>query len=343
MAISFTGGTTNQTELEKIQEELYAESFTFRDGLVEIDQGHKSGTDVYESSATVTASAATTTAVSATGDIALNANKTAVSLVSFQFEDTMDDNVLKGTRFERSMARGAFNVVSSEFDQKVLIQVAPAIGETVENMIWYGATAAQKTAIAALTPGAAQGAISAGAQTLAAAMPTNLVNSLPATILYNNSQAKATPGAGLGDYRKVLSIATVDAASIAAEYSKAYLASDSKIINSMTEKAEIFAPLADRQLIKTANNAVGAAQQVNFLVEGDNISYNGHKINFVPLVGFRIIAIPSYMKILCDLTSDVSSLEIDRMANGSRQRFIKNVQTMTTWVVGQKYITLYGG
>ena len=80
MAISFTGGTTNQTELEKIQEELYAESFTFRDGLVEIDQGHKSGTDVYESSATVTASAATTTAVSATGDIALNANKTAVSL-----------------------------------------------------------------------------------------------------------------------------------------------------------------------------------------------------------------------------------------------------------------------
>ena len=343
MAISFTGGTTNQTELEKIQEELYAESFTFRDGLVEIDQGHKSGTDVYESSATVTASAATTTAVSATGDIALNANKTAVSLVSFQFEDTMDDNVLKGTRFERSMARGAFNVVSSEFDQKVLIQVAPAIGETVENMIWNGATAAQQTAIAALTAGAGQGSISAGAKTLAAAMPTNLVNSLPATILYNNSQAKATPGAGLGDYRKVLSIATVTAASIAAEYSKAYLASDSKIINSMTEKAEIFAPLADRQLIKTANNAVGAAQQVNFLVEGDNISYNGHKINFVPLVGFRIIAIPSYMKILCDLTSDVSSLEIDRMANGSRQRFIKNVQTMTTWVVGQKYITLYGG
>jgi hypothetical protein len=343
MAISFLGGTTNQTELEKIQEELYAESFTFRDGLVEIDQGHKSGTDVYESSATVTASAATTTAVTATGDIALKANKTAVSLVSFQFEDTMDDNVLKGTRFERSMARGAFNVVSSEFDQKVLIQVSGAIGETVENMIWNGANAAQKTAIAALTAGAAQGNISAGAQTLAAAMPTNLVNSLPATILYNNSQAKATPGAGLGDYRKVLSIATVTAASIAAEYSKAYLASDSKIINSMTEKAEIFAPLADRQLIKTANNAVGAAQQVNFLVEGDNISYNGHKINFVPLVGFRIIAIPSYMKILCDLTSDVSSLEIDRMANGSRQRFIKNVQTMTTWVVGQKYITLYGG
>lgn len=343
MAISFTGGTTNQTELEKIQQELYAESHTFRDGLVEIDEGHKSGTDVYESSATVTASAATTTAVSATGDIALNANKSSVSLVSFQFEDTMDDNVLKGSRFERSMARGAFNVVSSEFDQKVLIQVAPAIGETVENMIWDGATAAQQTAIAALTPGAGQGSVSAGAQTLAAAMPTNLVNSLPATILYNASQAKATPGAGLGDYIKVPSIATVTSASIAAEYSKIYGIAPSKVVNSMTETPEIYAPLGDRQLIKIANNAVGAAQQVNFLVEGDNISYNGVKINFVPLVGFRILAIPSYLKVLVDLASDVSFLEIDKMANGSRQRYIKNVQSMATWVVGQKYVTLYGG
>ena len=42
------------------------------------------------------------------------------------------------------MARGAFNIVSSEFDQKVLIQVAPAIGETIENWIWDCATTAQK-------------------------------------------------------------------------------------------------------------------------------------------------------------------------------------------------------
>ena len=343
MAINFTGGTENQTELEQIQQELYAESNTFRDGLVDVSENHKSGADVYESSATVVASAATTTAVSATGDIDLNANKTSVTLVPFQFEDTMDDNVLKGTRFERSMARGAFNVVSSEFDQKVLIQVAPAIGEVVEGMIWNGATAAQQTAIAALTPGAGQGSISAGAQTLAAAMPTNLVNSLPATILYNASNAKATPGAGIGDYIKVLSIATVTSASIAAEYGKMYGGAPSKVVNSTNESPEIFAPLGDKQLIKIANNAVGAAQQVNFLVEGDNISYNGIKINFVPLVGFRILAIPSYLKVLVDLSSDVSALEIDRMANGSRQRFIKNVQTMTTWVVGQKYVTLYAG
>ena len=347
MAVNYSGGTTNQTELEEIQQELYAESFTIREGLVEIDEGHKNGADVYESSVDVTATAATTAGVTATGDIDLNVNKTGVALTSFQYEDVIDSNSLKGTRFERSMKAGAFNIVSDEFDQKVLIQTAPAIGEDVENMIWDGATTAQKALIAALTPGAGQGSISAGAQTLVAAMPTNLVDSFPAVILHNASNAKVTPGAGLGDYIKVLSISTITSANIAAQYSLMYLSAPSKAVNHRAEPSEIFAPLAHRQLIKTANNAVGAAQQVNFLVEGsgesETISYNGHKINFVPTVGFMVFGIPSYMKLLMDLASDVSSLEVGQMANGARQRFIKNIQTMATWVVGQKYITLYGG
>ena len=349
MAINFTGGTTNQTELAEIQEELYAESFTIRQGLVDIQEGHKSGSDVYESSVDVTATAATTGAVSATGDIDLNANKTSVSLTSFQYEDTIDDNALLGTRFERSISAGAFEHVSDEFDQKVLIQVAPAIGEDVENMIWDGATSATKTAIAALTPGAAQGSISAGAQTLVAAMTTKLVDSLPAVILHNASQAKATPGAGLGDYIKVPSIATITSSTIAAEYGKMYEIAPSKAVNYNRngEMCEIFAPLAHRQLIKQANNSVGAASNKNFLVEGmgenEVISYNGHKINFVPLVGFMVMAIPSYLKVLMDLKSDEASLQVGQMANGARQRYIKNIQTMACWVVGQKYITLYGG
>lgn len=347
MAVNYSGGKENQTELEKIQQELYAESFTLREGLVEIDQEHKSGADVYESSVEVTAKAATTGGVTASGDIDLNVNKTGVSLTSFEYQDVIDEDSLKGTRFERSMDRGAFNIDSDEFDRKVLIQVAPAIGEDVENMIWNGATTAQKALIAALTPGAAQGSISAGAQTLVAAMPTRLVNSLPATILHNSSNAKAVPGAGLGDYIKVPSIAVIDASTIAAEYSKMYLAAPSKAVNHRAEPAQIFAPLSHRQLIKTANNSVGAASNKNFLVEGSGesevISYNGHVINFVPLEGFMIFAIPSYLKVLMDLMSDVSSLNIGQMANGARQRYIKNIQTMTTWVVGQKYITLYGG
>ena len=347
MAVNYTGSKENQTELEQIQSELYAESFTIREGLIEIDEGHKSGTDVYESSVDVTVSAATTAGVTATGDIDLNVNKSPVTLVSYQFEDVIDEDSLKGTRFEKSMKRGAFENVSDEFDQKILIQVAPAIGEAVENMIWDGGTAATKAIIEALTPGASQGNISSGAKTLVAASPTNLFNSIPVTILYNDSQAKATPGAGLGDYLKVLSIAPVTSTTIAAEYEKTFLAAPSKVINHRTEAPKYFAPLGDRQLIKSANNQVGAADNKNFIIEGsgenEKIYYNNIEINFVPLVGFRILAIPSYLKLLMDLTSDVSSLRIGEMANGARQRYIKNIQTATTWVVGQKYITLYGG
>lgn len=347
MAISYTGTKTETTELQEILQELYAESFTLRSNLVDIEQGHKTGTDVYESSATVSASALSNDAVSATGDIDLKANKTEVLLKTFQYEDVIDDAVLKGTRFERSIAAGAFNHVSSEFDQKVLIQVSPAIGEDVENKLWNGVTTATAASIAGLTAGAAQGSISAGAKTLVAAMPTSFFDSIPAVILYNNSNAKSTPGAGLGDYKKVLSIAAVTESTIADEYAKIYKTTPSKIINSRAEKPKIFAPLGDRQLIKLANNKVGAADNKNFLVEGsgesETISYNGIVIEFVTLEGFRICALPSYIKILMDLMSDVGMLEIDKMANGERRRYIKAVMTMCTWVVGQKYITLYGG
>jgi hypothetical protein len=245
------------------------------------------------------------------------------------------------------MAAGAFNLVSSEYDNAVLQQITPAIGEGLENLIWNGATTAQKAAIAALTPNAAQGSISAGAQTLAAAMPTNLVNSIPATILYNDSQSKAAAGAGIGEYKKVLSIAAVTSATIAAEYAKIYTTGDSKVVNNKVTPPMIFAPLGDMQLIKVANNAVGAAQQVNFLVEGsgatEKISYNGIEIKFVPLVGFRILTIPKYLKVLMDLISDQSHLEVGQVANGAQQRWYKNVQAFTTWVTNQRYITLYGG
>ena len=347
MAVNYTGGTSNQTELERIQQEIYAESYTIRDGIIDIDQNHKNGADVYESSVSVTVGAATTGAVTATGDISMNVNKTGVPLVSYQYQDIIDENALKGTRFERSMAAGAFNIDSTEFDQKVLIQVAPAIGEQVEGFIWNGSTAAQKVAIAALAPGAAQGSISAGAQALVAASPTNLFNSLTSTILYNTSNSKVVAGAGLGDYIKVPNIVAVTQTTIAQEYGKMYAIAPSKVLDQKEEPAKIFAPLGDRQLIKLANNSIGAASNKNFVIEGfgdtEKIYFNGLEICFVPLVGFRILAIPSYLKLLMDLASDVTSLNIGQVANGARQRYIKNIQTAATWVVGQKYITLYGG
>lgn len=348
MAINFTGGKRNHSELEQIVAEIYSNSGTFRDGIVAVHEGHKSGTDVYESKVSVSMTALNTGGVSSTGNVNLQFNKTPVSLFTYNYEDTIDDNVLKGTKFEKTMASSAFNTVSDEFDRKVLIQVAPAIGEDLENKIWNGATAATKAAIAELTPGAGQGSISASAQALVAAMPTTLFDSITAKIIYNDSQAKTVPGAGLGDYVKVAGT-TVTSANIAAEYAKIYAGAPEKLINSTNpdEQPFIFAPRGDRQLIKIANNAVGAAQQINFLVEGaganEKIYYNGVEIKFVPLVGFRICTAKTFLHLLMDLAGDVSSLQVDRMANGAMQRFIKNVGSIATWVTNQRYITLYNG
>ena len=347
MAVTFTGTKLPQSELAEIQLELYQDSATFRDRVIDIQEGHKSGADVYESKVGVTFKAASSGAVTADGTIDSKVNKTAVTLGRIEVSDIIDESTLLDTRFQKSMAAGAFNLVSSEYDNAVLQQITPAIGEGLENIIWDGATAAHKVLIAALVPGAPQGSISAGAQTLAAAMPSNLVNSIPATILHNASQAKVTPGAGLGDYQKVLSIAAVTSATIAAEYGKMYAVAPSKVVNNKVDTPMIFAPLGDMQLIKVANNSVGAASNNNFLVEGsgatEKISYNGIEIKFVPLVGFRILTLPKYLKILMDLVSDASSLEVGQVANGAQQRWYKNVQAFTTWVTNQKYITLYGG
>jgi hypothetical protein len=352
MAITYGGSKRNYQELAEVVSELYSNSGTFRDGFIDIQESFKSGADVYESKVSAAMTALNTSGVTATGNIGLAFQKTPVSLFTYNYEDTIDDNVLKGTMFEKSMKTGAFNLVSDEFDKKVLIYTSPAISEDLESKIWNGATTATKAAIAGLTPGAGQGSVSAGAQALVAAMPTTLFDSITAKVIYNDSQSKAVPGAGLGDYIKVGGggvVTPITSSTIATEYAKIYAGAPEKVVNNSNpmEVPYILAPRGDRQLIKIANNAVGASQQINFLIEGtgvnEKIYYNGIEIKFVPLVGFRVLTAGVYLKLLMDLTSDVAMLEVDKMANGALQRYIKNVGSIATWVTNQRYITLYNG
>jgi len=344
MAITFTGTKSENSEYAEIVQGIYADSPTFRGETIEIVEGHKSGMDIYESSASVTFSAANYGSVTA-DNVALATQKTSVALNTFNLEGIIDESSLKGSRFERSMAAGAYNVVSDEFDKKVLIQVQPAAGEKLESWVWDGATTATKAAIAALTPGAGQGSISAGAQTLVAAMPTTLFDSVPATMLYNASQSKVVPGAGLGDYLKVLSIAAVSSASIVAEYVKIYNTIPDTILTKTGDEAPvIFAPKGDYKLIKAANRVQGAALQENFVGNTINEMYfNDIKIIFVDLVGFRIVGQKYNFKLVMDLLSDSSQLIIEKEANASTRRILKMINTMTTWVVNQKWNVLYGG
>ena len=344
MAVTYTGTKTETGEYAEIVQEIYADSPTFRGETIELVEGHKSGLDIYESSAEITFTAANYGAVTA-DNVNLKAQKSIVNLKTFNVEGIIDEISLKGTRFERSMKAGAYNVVSDEFDQKVLIQVQPAVGAKLESWVWDGATTATKATIAALTPGAGQGSISAGAQALVAAMPVTLFDSIPATMLYNDSQSKTVPGAGLGDYLKVPSPATITTATIVAEYVKIYNAIPDKVLVMTGDDAPIiYAPKAHYKLIKSVNRVQGAALQENFVGSSFNdMSFNDVKIIFVDLVGFSIVAQKKNLKLVMDLLSDSSQLIIEKEANASTRRILKLINSMTTWVVKQKYNVLYNG
>ena len=344
MAVTYTGTKTQAGEYAEIVQEIYADSPTFRGETIEIVEGHKSGMEIYESSAEITFTAANYGSVTA-DNVALKTQKSKVDLNTFNVEGIIDESSLKGTRFEKSMAAGAYNVVSDEFDKAVLVQVTPAVGAKLESWVWNGATAATKAAIAALTPGAGQGSITAGAQTLVAAMPTTLFDSVPATMLYNNSQSKAVPGAGLGDYKKVLTPAAVTTASIVAEYVKIYnTIPDEVLVMTGDDAPIIYAPKSDYKLIKSVNRVQGAALQENFVGNSFNdMTFNDVKIVFVDLVGFRIVAQKNNLKLVMDLLSDSSQLIIEKEANASTRRILKLINTMNTWVVKQKWNVLYNG
>ena len=343
MAVNYTGTKTERGEYAEIVQEIYADSPTFRGETIELVEGHKSGLDVYESSSDITFTTANYGPVT-TDNVNLKAQKSIVNLQTFNVEGIIDESSLKGTRFEKSMAAGAYNVVSDEFDQKVLVQVTPAVGAKLESWVWNGATAATKAAIAALTPGAGQGSITAGAQTLVAAMPVTLFDSIPATMLYNDSQSKAVPGAGLGDYLKVAGT-TVTTANIVAEYVKIYNAIPDDVLVMTGEDAPvIYAPKGDYKLIKSVNRVQGAALQENFVGNSFNDMYfNDVKIIFVDLTGFRIVAQKRNLKLVMDLLSDSSQLIIEKEANASTRRILKLINSMTTWVVKQKWNVLYNG
>lgn len=343
MAVSYTGAKTAQSEYPEIIQEIYADSPTFRGETVELVEGHKSGMDIYESSADITFTAANYGPVTA-DNVALKSQKSKVDLQTFNVEGIVDESSLLGTRYEKSMQAGAYNVISDEFDKKVLIQVTPAVGAKLEANVWNGATAATKAAIAALTAGAGQGSISSSAKALVAAMPTTLFDSIPATMLYNNSQSKVVPGAGLGDYIKVAGT-TVTASNIVAEYVKRYDAIPNDILVMTGDNAPIiYAPKAEYKLIKSVNRVQGVALQENFVGGTFNDMYfNDVKIVFVDLVGFAIVAQKNNLKLVMDLLSDSSQLIIEKEANASTRRILKLINTMNTWVVRQKWNVLYGG
>lgn len=346
MADNYTGSKYPQSIVEEIFKDVYSEARTLSNGLVNVDINHKSNTEVTETTTSVLQQAYDIDGVDLTGAGTVNDTyATVVNLNKFQYDGKVLYNQLNGTRFEKSIKAGAADYISGEYEQKVVANRIPAIGASVEKSIWNGATTALKASIAGLTAGASQGSLTAYGQALIPLMPTNQFNSIPATIIYNSSNAKTVAGAGLGDYIKVLTPIVLTSANIADEYLKMYethFASVKGNGGSSTMIHKIFAPLGDKALMVSANKGATTVNP-DFVQIGDNFTYNGYTIEFVDLDGFRIMGDPDFLLFLTDLTNDAQSFEQQRGANLADFQIWKSIMYAETFPVNQRYITLYGG
>jgi hypothetical protein len=239
------------------------------------------------------------------------------------------------------MNPGAWNIESSEFASTVLAQYGPNVSQDAENLFWGSMTAATQTAIAALTPGAGQGSITAATQTAVAALTPGLIDGVFAKVLYDN--------AALGGYIKVTGT-TVTASNIAAEIAKIYLKIPSQNLLDNVSPTVIYCPRSWKQLCYNANNAVGAAQQINFQISGNDFAtskvyYNGVELLFVPTPNDLMAYAQRKAAVSwnTDLLDDVNRFEIGKLVNDGDVQFVRSIYTMAANVGQATKGVLYGG
>jgi hypothetical protein len=339
MAISYTPVDIRGVAVEPILEEVLFANKTISDGYVTFNDNIKAGTIFTEAGVDVTAQLYTGSALSSSGSI--NITDRTITPTKLEYKQTFLQEALRTSRFNRSMNPGAFNIESSEFASTVLAMVGPNVSQDAESIFWGGMTAATQTAIAALTANNAQGSITAATKTAVAALTPGLVDGVFAKALYDN--------AALGGYIKVIGT-TVTAGNIAGEVSKIFQAIPAENLLDTVSPTVIYCPRSWKQLCYNANNAVGAAQQINFVIDGNDFNssrvfYNGIELLFVPAPN----ALMAYAQRKAavswntDLLDDVNRFEVGKLVNDGDVQFVRSIYTLAANVGQATKGVLYGG
>lgn len=338
MAITYNKVDIRGVAAEPIFEEILFENNTIAKNLVTFEDDVKAETIFTEATATAVLQAYTCGVPTAQGS--LNLFDTAVTPDKVMFYQEFCPDTLRFSRFKRDMKAGAMNTMSGEFERLLIGGLyAKQISLAYENAFWNGIKATTKTAIAALTPGAAQNQVGAAEQTLAAGLTAGLTDGIISKMLYNASNAAQV--AGLGGRIKVVGTA-ITSANIKSEYSKIFAALPAQVLAG-TEQPIIYAPYSDRSIIIEANNVTSDFNrpfQVND--SATDFMFQGVKIEFVPIpTNVRIAALKAHLIWATDLVSDFNAMEIDKIANNRDDMFIKNVATLTAHVANQRFNVLY--
>lgn len=339
MAISYTPVDIRGVAVEPILEEVLFANKTVGEGYVTFNDNIKAGTIFTEAGVDVTAQLYTGSALSSSGS--LNITDRTITPTKLEYKQTFLQESLRTSRFNRSMSPGAWNIESSEFASTVLAMVGPNVAQDAESIFWGGITSATKTAIAALSPGAGQGSMTAATQTAVAALTAGLIDGVMAKVLYDNS--------AVGSYIKVTGT-TVTASNIAAEMAKIFLKIPAENLNDTVSPTVIYCPRAWKQLCYNANNAVGAAQQVNFVISGEDFSkskvyYNGIELLFVPMPNDLMAYAQRKAAVSwnTDLTDDINRFEVGKLVNDGDVQFVRSIYTLAANVGQASKGVLYGG
>lgn len=322
MALTYSPVEIKGSAAEPVLGELFFLNKTVADGDVNFETDIKASTIFTENENTVSIQPFISGAPTADGSLGLTdveiTPKKQMVYVEFAPE------TLRPSRFNKSMAAGAWNLASTEFEKVVLSMYASKISSETEKLFWNGIiSGATRTSIAALT----------GATTQAKSWAAT--KSAPAQ--FDGVVAKLV----LDQKATFISGTTITSSNIATEYAKAYAAMNPVLIDAF-EAPYIYAPKGHKQLINIYNS--NATYRDLFSKDGEKMFYNGIEIRFKPLAdNTLVITLPSFISWCTDLTGDVNQVKIEKIANNREDMFIKAVFTLDSYVGNQKYAVVYNG
>ena len=187
--------------------------------------------------------------------------------------------------------------------------------------------------VAALTPGAGQASVGVEEQAYVASLTPSVFDGVVTRLIYNN--------AALGGRYKIAGT-TISVSNIATEYATLTSPVDPKLLQS-GEMPIIYAPKSHMLKIMGFNLNPTNFKDV-FTKSGNDWYYGIFKIVFVPLPeNCMIVARPSDIHWLTDLTSDINLMLVDKLSNFSKTWGYDIVFTQFAHITNQDKIVLYLG
>ncbi len=336
MALSYNKVDIRGVAFKDVMGEILFTNNTLEEGLVTFAEDVKANTVFTDTAHTIALQQYISGVPTASGTIGVN--DYLITPKKFMAYDEFNMEALRTGRFNRDMKPGAWNMTSTEFEAAVLNGIAPYVSIAAEQAFWNGATSATKTAVAALTPGAAQTSVGAAEQTYVAAAPTNLFDGIVTKMIYDASNAV------VGTRAKVAGT-TITASNIFTEYGKLYTGGPAVVLHSKIEKPTIYAPYSHLAMINQFNTANTYKSDV-FVVDqiAGTYYFQGVKIVFVPLPeNCMILSVKSSIVWVTDLTDDLSYVQIEKKQNNADDMFYKFVFLLESHVRNRKFQTLYLG